>query len=147
MKITSPDFKDNGQIPKRFTCEGDNINPNLKFEEIGSSTKSLALIVDDPDAPFGTFTHWLMWNIEPSVSGIGAGAPPDGTAIQGVTSFGKAQYGGPCPPPGNPHRYIFKLYALDSMLDLKAGADKHQLENAIKPHLLGVAQLTGLYQR
>lgn len=147
MKLTSPDFHDGGPIPKRFTCDGENINPNLRFEELEPNTKSLALVVDDPDAPFGTFTHWLLWNIEPSVSGIGSGTLPARSVVQGMTSMGKTDYGGPCPPPGKPHRYIFKLYALDALLDLPAGADKHLLEEIMRPHLLGTVRLTGLYQR
>ena len=117
----------------------------LTFSKIDSSAKSLALIVDDPDAPAGTWTHWLLWNINPKISLIEENTIPQG-AVEGINSFGNKSYGGPCPPSGS-HRYIFKLYALDSILNLEEGAQKGDLEQTIMGHILAEAQLIGNYQR
>ena len=145
MEIVSPVFANNEEIPAKYTCDGEGINPPLKFEKIPKGTQSLALIVDDPDAPMGTWVHWTVWNISSQIREIGEGNVPEG-AIEGVTSFGKPGYGGPCPPSGT-HRYFFKLYALDSKLSLDQTANKNDLEKAIDRHILAKAELIGLYSR
>lgn len=145
LSITSPAFPHHGMIPKMYTCDGTDVSPPLSIGNVPEKTKSLALIVDDPDAPMGTWVHWVVWNI-----GAGTGEIPENTvppgAFQGTNDFGKQRYGGPCPPSGT-HRYFFKLYALDAPLDLKAGATKIQLEEEMSGHLLGKAELVGLYRR
>lgn len=145
MNITSTEFKDQGMIPAKYTCDGENINPPLTFMGIPSEAKSLVLIVDDPDAPGGTWLHWTVWNIDPASSGIEEGSTPSGS-IEGVTDFGKPGYGGPCPPSGT-HRYFFKLYALDINLDLDASASMEDLISAMEGHVLQDSELIGLYER
>jgi len=145
MKILSTAFEHNGQIPKKFTCDGSDVNPPLKFEDIPSEAKSLALIVDDPDAPAGTWVHWVLWNIDPKITEIKENSVPKG-AKQGMNDFGKHDYGGPCPPSGT-HRYFFKLYALDTTLNLGPNTTKGNIETAIKGHILAKAELIGLYKR
>ncbi|MCL5010077.1 MAG: YbhB/YbcL family Raf kinase inhibitor-like protein [Patescibacteria group bacterium] len=145
MKITSPVFENTGKIPKKYTCDGENVNPPLSFIGIPSQTKSLALIVDDPDAPGGTWTHWVVFNINPQILEVKENSLPAGS-IQGLTSFGKLDYGGPCPPSGT-HRYFFKLYALDAVLSLKDRAGKEKIEEEIGKHLIESAELTGIYRR
>ncbi len=142
MKLTSPEFKDNQFIPKKFTCEGDDINPKLIIEEIPDTTKSLALIVDDPDAPMGTWVHWIAFNI-PVTSHINENSIP---GKQGINDFRRKDYGGPCPPSGT-HRYFFKLYALDTELKLKEGITKKELENEMQDHILDKTELIGLYKK
>jgi Raf kinase inhibitor-like YbhB/YbcL family protein len=142
MKITSPDFKHNELIPKQFTCEGEDASPCLVMERIPPQAKSLALIVDDPDAPMGTWVHWVLYGMPP-LGRIEQGAIP---GRQGKNDFGRKNYGGPCPPSGT-HRYFFKLYALDSALDLKEGLSKKELESAMEGHVLEKAELVGLYKR
>lgn len=122
MKITSPSFQENAFIPSKYTCDGENINPPLVISDVSADAKSLALIVDDPDAPVGTFVHWLVWNIPPRVGEIKEGSLPEGS-IQGTNDFGKKEYGGPCPPSGT-HRYFFRLYALNQELNLPEGAKR-----------------------
>lgn len=146
MLLTSPAFKNGGRIPVKFTCEGENVNPELHIQDVPAGTKSLALVMDDPDAPAGTWTHWTVWNINSETRVIKEGEVPAG-AIEGQTSFGRPGYGGPCPPPGKPHRYFFKLYALDTVLNLNAGAGVDKLQNEISGHLLAAAELMGTYQR
>ena len=145
MKISSTAFAHNGQIPKKYTCDGSDINPPLKFEEVPANARSLALIVDDPDAPMGTWVHWVVWNIAPKTAEIKENSVPKGS-IQGVNDFRKHAYGGPCPPSGT-HRYFFKLYALDMPLNMSASAGKTALESSMKGHILAEAQLLGLYER
>ena len=123
MKITSPAFKHEGNIPSEYTCEGSDTSPELDIEEIPVNAKSLVLIVDDPDAPAGTWDHWIVFNVPVSAAKIAKGTEPEGTP--GKNSGGKAGYGGPCPPSGV-HRYFFKLYALDTMLDLPEGSSKSE---------------------
>ena len=142
MKILSPDFKNREMIPKKFTCQGENINPILKFEDISKDAKSLALIMDDPDAPNQTFVHWVMFNT-PIVDKIDEDSS---LGIEGINSAGRIGYIAPCPPSGT-HRYFFKLYALDTFLDLKKGATKQDLEKAMKSHILEQAELIGLYMK
>ena len=142
MKLTSPEFENGNMIPRKFTCEGDNIHPTLIIEDIPTGTKSLALIVDDPDAPMGTWVHWVSFNI-PVVSQIDEDSIP---GKQGINDFGRKDYGGPCPPSGT-HRYFFKLYALDNVLDLNEGINKEALEDAVEGHILDKAELIGLYKK
>lgn len=145
MRITSNAFDNNQPIPKKYTCDGENINPALTFHDVPEGTKSLVLIVDDPDAPRGTFTHWTVWNIDPAISFIEEGSVPEG-AIEGMTDFGRPGYGGPCPPSGT-HRYFFKLYALDIDLVLDSSATVFSLQRAMEGHILEKAELMGLYSR
>ena len=145
MKISSSAFQDGSVIPSKYTCDGEDINPPLEIKDIPEGTKSLVLIVDDPDAPMGTFLHWLVFNINPDVSLIEENSLPEG-AVQGRNDFGKENYGGSCPPSGE-HRYFFKIYALDSKLELAAGSNLKEVEEAIRGHILDEAQLVGLYQR
>lgn len=143
MLIISSAFKNNDFIPAKYTCDGDNINPPLDIDGVPEGAQSLALIVGDPDAPRGTWTHWLVWNIDPKTMEISEKSLPQ-WVIEGKTSFGKPGYGGPCPPSGT-HRYLFKLYALDTALDLTPQADKSELEKAMAGHVLEEAELIGLY--
>ena len=145
MKITSPVFGHNQLIPPLYTCDGANASPPLIFQGVPSEAKSLVLIVDDPDAPRGDWVHWLLWNISPATTEIVAGKAPVG-AIEGNTDFGRPGYGGPCPPSGI-HHYHFKLFALDTMLDLPASTKKADLEAAMATHILEQASLIGVYKR
>jgi hypothetical protein len=145
MKLTSPVFENNGAIPQKYTCDGENINPPLKISEVPEGAKSLALIVDDPDAPMGTWVHWLVWNIDPSASSIDENSVPAGTT-EGMNSSKTNSYIGPCPPSGI-HHYHFKLYALDKMIDLNNSSTKENLEKAMEGHILDWVELFGLYQR
>ena len=142
MNITSPAFKNNGFIPSKFTCQGEDINPTLIIEDIPEGTKSLALILDDPDAPMGTWVHWILYNV-PVISRIEEGSIP---GKQGFNDFRGTDYGGPCPPFGT-HRYVFRLYALDVILDMEEGAGRNALERAMEGHILERAELTGLYKK
>jgi hypothetical protein len=132
MKLSSPAFEENGKVPKRHTCDGENTSPPLVINDVPAGAASLALIVDDPDAPVGTWVHWVVWGIDAGTREIKTGSLPAG-AVQGVNSFRKSNYGGPCPPSGS-HRYFFKLYALDAALKLDAKATKADLERAMKGH-------------
>lgn len=143
MKIESSALKNNGEIPVKYACDGENVNPPLIFSGIPKSAESLALIIDDPDAPLGTWTHWIVWNIDPAAPGINENSIPVG-AVEGTTSFGKVGYGGPCPPSGI-HHYAFKLYALDIKLDLPPEADKSKFEKATEGHILAQNELMGTY--
>jgi Raf kinase inhibitor-like YbhB/YbcL family protein len=144
MKLESPAFKHNHPIPSKYTCEGENISPPLIISEDPRGTQSFALILDDPDAPSGTFDHWIVWNLPYETKKLLEGTK---VPMQGTNHFRKQSYGGPCPPPGSPHRYFFKVYALDTMLDLPKGSTKSQLEDAMEGHILGKAELVGTYQR
>lgn len=142
MKLTSPEFKHNEMIPKKFTCQGEDINPALVIDGVPKTAKSLALVVDDPDAPMGTWVHWVVFDIG-VVSKIDENSIP---GKQGINDFGRKNYGGPCPPSGA-HRYFFKIYALDKNLGLKEGIDKASLEKAMQGHILDKAELIGLYKK
>lgn len=142
MKLTSPEFQNSGMIPKKFTCQGEDINPALVIEGIPENTKSLALIVDDPDAPMGTWIHWVVFDI-PVISRIEENSIP---GRQGINDFGREDYGGPCPPSGT-HRYFFKIYALGTELNLEEGTGKKKLEAAMQGHILDQAELIGLYKK
>lgn len=144
MKITSSAFQQGGNIPSKFSCDGANTSPPLQISDVPSGAKSLVLVVDDPDAPSGLFTHWTVWNIPPQTSTIAEGSTPKG--VQGTNDFGKSGYGGPCPPSGA-HRYYFKIFALDRDLDLPSGAKRSQLDAAMKGHVIAQGQLMGRYAR
>jgi len=143
LTIGSTVFSNKGYIPTNYTCEGENINPSITVENIPSGTKSLALIVDDPDGTDGVFDHWIIWNIHPMEMIIENTAP----GTEGKNSFGKTSYQGPCPPEGKDHRYFFKVYALDTLLDLKKGFDKKSLEKAMQDHILAKGEIIGMYKR
>jgi len=142
LKISSPDFKHMGYIPEKYTCEGYNVSPPLAIGEIPKGTISMVLIVEDPDAPGGTFDHWVAWNIQPTEV-IGVGTAPGNI---GKNSKGENKYTGPCPPAGT-HRYFFKVFALDTMLDLKDDADKKVVEQALLNHVLAHGEMIGLYKK
>lgn len=142
MKISSSAFENKGEIPAKYTCDGVNVNPPLLIEDVPEGTKSLALIVDDPDAPTGLWVHWLVWNIDPSTTQIQENSKPGGT--EGTTSFGSVGYGGPCPPSGT-HRYNFKLFALDTEIDLDSEGDKAALESRMEGHIIEKAMYMGKY--
>ncbi len=144
LTLYSGAFKDGGLIPPQYTCEGEGISPPLAIDGIPAGTKTLALVVDDPDAPGGTWDHWIVFNIPPSTSAVGPGQEPPGT--QGDNSWGRPGWGGPCPPSGE-HRYIFMLYALDGELGLSAGASRDEVLGAMQGHVLGQAQLVGRYRK
>ena len=143
MQIFSPAFDNNQEIPEKYTCDGEEINPPLLFEDILDDTASLALVVSDPDAPQGTFTHWIVFNIDPEVRDIDEAEVPEG-AMLGRNSAGKLDYVGPCPPSGI-HHYIFRLYALDELLDLPEGTLHEEIIDAMEGHILETAKLVGLY--
>ena len=151
LSISSPAFQDAEKIPIRYTCQGQDVSPPLAWGEPPAGTKSFALIVDDPDAPGGAFTHWVLFNIPSDTrqlpEAVATQAQLPGGALQGKNDFGQIGYGGPCPPPGAPHRYRFILYALDQALNLKAGVSKKQVLDAMQRHILAQGQLTGKYQR
>ncbi len=142
MKLASPVFAHQAMIPRKYTCQGEDINPPLTISNIPEDTISLALINEDPDAPMGTWNHWLIWNIKPTGEIRENSAP----GTQGKNSWGRNDYGGPCPPSGT-HRYFFKLYALDTELDLPAGATKEELEKSMVGHILEQAESIGVYRK
>ena len=144
IKITSSAFHEGGNIPSTFTCDGSDTSPPLQITGVPAGAKSLLLIADDPDAPGGLFTHWLIWNIPPQTSSIPEGSATNGT--QGTNDFGKSGYRGPCPPPGT-HRYSFKIFALDRELDLRPGAKRSQVDAAMKGHVIAQGELVGRYAR
>jgi Raf kinase inhibitor-like YbhB/YbcL family protein len=144
MKVTSSAFQQGANIPSKFSCDGSNTSPPLQISGIPPQTKTLVLIADDPDAPSGVFTHWLVWNIPPQTNSIGEGSAPKG--VHGTNDFGKSGYGSPCPPSGA-HRYYFKIFALDRDLDLPVGAKRGQLDAAMKGHVVAQGELMGRYSR
>ena len=144
MKVTSSAFQQGANIPSKFSCDGPNTSPPLQISDVPTEAKSLVLIVDDPDAPSGLFTHWVVWNISPQATTIAEGSTPKG--VQGTNDFGKSGYGGPCPPSGT-HRYYFKVFALDRELDLPVGAKRSQLDAAMKGHVIAQGELMGRYSR
>jgi Raf kinase inhibitor-like YbhB/YbcL family protein len=146
MKLNCTEFQDGESIPQRHTGDGEDVSPALTWSDPPAATKSFALICDDPDAPRGTWVHWVLFNLPGELRELGEGKVPKGAA-QGVNDFGNQDYGGPAPPRGKPHRYFFKLYALDRLLDLPEGATKEQVLAAAKPHILAEAQVMGKYQR
>lgn len=152
LEITSSAFEDQGTIPKQYTADGQDVSPPLSWPGVPEGTESLALICDDPDAPVGTWVHWVIWNIPSNETGLKEGISArerelSNGAVQGTNDFRKIGYGGPAPPRGPAHRYFFKLYALDTSLDLAPGAKKDELEKAMKGHVLAEAELVGRYGR
>lgn len=150
LSVSSQAFREGEKIPAKYSCDGQNISPPLIWDEPPAETRSFALIVDDPDAPGGTFTHWILFNLPATNRELPEAIPtqdqlPNG-ALQGKNDFGKVGYGGPCPPAGHPHRYQFTLYALDRVLDLTAGASREQLTAAMQGHIIARGRLTGTYQ-
>ncbi|HET6362279.1 MAG TPA: YbhB/YbcL family Raf kinase inhibitor-like protein [Gemmatimonadota bacterium] len=153
FQLTSEAFEDGGVIPVRYTCEGEDVSPPLAWSGVPEGTKSLALVVDDPDAPRGTFDHWIVYEIPAHATAL----PEDlddsprledlGGSLQGRNGFGKVGWGGPCPPPGRPHRYVFRLYALDGAAGVDPGAKRETLERALERHVLATATLTGTFGR
>jgi hypothetical protein len=143
LKLTSPAFENNNTIPEKYTCDGDNVNPQLIIQGVPSEAKTLVLIVDDPDA--GAWVHWILFNIPANVANIDEDSVPSG-AVQAMNSFNKNSYGGPCPPSGT-HRYIFKLYALDNELGLDENSEKPDIEKAMQGHIVAQTKLAGLYAR
>ena len=149
--MSSPSFSNGRKIPTKFTCDGTDVSPELTWNTPPPGTLSFALIADDPDAPVGTWTHWVLFNLSAHTNALPEGITrvdevPSG-GRQGRNDFRRIGYGGPCPPPGKPHRYFLKLYALDKMLSLKAGASKQDVEQAMQSHILAKAELMGTYQR
>jgi Raf kinase inhibitor-like YbhB/YbcL family protein len=151
LQVTSSVFTEGSAIPAKYTCDGDDISPPLKWSVVPQGAKSLALICDDPDAPGGIWVHWVLYNIPATMTELPEGIPTSdsvlGSARQGVTDFRRVGYGGPCPPRGNPHRYFFKLYALDTELSLKPKATKKDVVEAMRDHVLAEGQLMGTYKR
>jgi Raf kinase inhibitor-like YbhB/YbcL family protein len=143
MKITSSAFQEGGNIPDKFSKNGENINPALRIEGAPAEAKSLLLIMDDPDAPVGLFTHWLVWNLDPKTTEIAENSVPKG-AVQGTNDYPNLGYGGPQPPSGT-HRYYFKVFALDQTLDLKSGAKRAEVDAAMRGHVIAQGQLMGRY--
>jgi Raf kinase inhibitor-like YbhB/YbcL family protein len=150
IRVTSPAFEEGGMIPSKYTADGLNVSPPLEWAGVPDGTKSIALISDDPDAPVGTWVHWVMWNIPPEISGLPENVPPDRSlsdgSKQGITDFRSPGYGGPAPPSGT-HRYYFKIYALDMKLDLPDSSTKADLLKAMKGRILAEGQLMGKYKR
>lgn len=150
IKITSSAFAQGGMIPSKYTADGQNISPPLKWEGVPDGTASIALISDDPDAPMGTWVHWVMWNIPPDKKELPENIPPDQKlpdgSIQGITDFRRPGYGGPAPPSGT-HRYYFKIYVLNTKLDLPTNSTKAQLLRAMEGHILAEGELMGKYKR
>ncbi len=142
MELKSIAFNDNGALPSKYTCDGANVNPPLTIKDIPKEARSMALIVDDPDAPRGDWVHWVVWNI-PITENIEEDSVP---GVQGVNDFGDNSYGGPCPPSGT-HRYFFRIYALDTELDLPGSTNKRELEDAMRNHIIAKAELVGTYKR
>lgn len=150
LKVQSSSFSSGQAIPRQYTCDGANLSPNLQWQAAPPKTKSFAIVMRDSDAPID-FAHWLVYNIPPAIHGLAEGASLQSTmpniSSEGVNDFGRSGYGGPCPPPGKLHHYIFHVYALDARLSLPRGAGKIQLDPAIRPHILAEGRIVGVYQR
>jgi Raf kinase inhibitor-like YbhB/YbcL family protein len=143
--LESDAFQNAEAIPERHSCEGEDVSPPLRWGNVPEGTRSMALVVDDPDAPGGIFTHWTAWGLDPAAGGLAEG---EGAPVEGRNDFGTSGYRGPCPPPGHGrHRYVFRLYALDADIELAAGAAKADLEQALEGHVLTIAELVGTYER
>jgi Raf kinase inhibitor-like YbhB/YbcL family protein len=151
LELKSDAFDHDDFIPKKFTCQGEDVSPQLSWKGAPEKTQSLALICDDPDAPMGTWVHWVIYDMPVDISELKEGIPAlkilDNGARQGVNDFGNIGYGGPCPPPGKPHRYFFKLYCLDIKLEFSPGLSKEELLDSIEGHILDSAELVGKYKR
>lgn len=153
MEISSSVFEDGEKIPVRHTCDGEDVSPPLSIGDVPSGAESLAVVVDDPDAPGGVFDHWIIWNIPPGTESIPEGVPAENVvetlegARQGQNGFGEIGYRGPCPPSGPPHNYRFKIYALDAEIDLESGMMKEDLDREIQGHVLAEDQIIGVFGR
>ncbi len=151
FRVSTTAFSAGEMIPKKFTCDGPDLSPPLTWKDAPARTQSFAIVVDDPDAPVGTWVHWVLYNLPANTKELPEGVEKKeqlaSGALQGRNDFRKIGYNGPCPPPGKPHRYYFKLFALDTKLNLNAGATKADLERAMQSHILGEAQLIGRYGR
>ena len=150
--ISSSSFPNHGKIPAKFTCDGNDVSPALSWTPPPAGVQSLALIADDPDARVGTWTHWVLFDLPVTSRGVPENLPkieqlPNQSGYQGRNDFGRTGYGGPCPPAGKPHRYFFKLYALDRQMKLKSGVSKQELEQAMRRHILGQSEWMGTYRR
>lgn len=151
LRLTSPAFTNGASIPREHTCDGADLSPALQWEDVPAQTRSFALIVDDPDAPAGTWVHWVIFDLPATTRQLARGVPGDGQlpsgARQGRNDFKRVGYGGPCPPRGPAHHYHFRLYALDATLGLSAGASRADVDAAMRGHVLAHAELVGVYQR
>lgn len=150
MRVRSPAFEEEGMLPRKYSCQGEDISPPLEWDSVPAGAKSLALICDDPDAPMGTWVHWVVFNMPPDLRALHEGMPKaekiEGGAVQGMNDFGKIGYGGPCPP-GGTHRYLFRLYALDAKLALKGRVTKARLLKEMKGHVIAEGTLIGKYRK
>ncbi|CRX38664.1 YbhB/YbcL family Raf kinase inhibitor-like protein [Estrella lausannensis] len=144
MRLESSAFNGGQPIPERYTCDGEDVSPPLQISDVPKGCKSLAMFVDDPDAPVGTFDHWIVWNLHPKTNDLAEGVS---LPHEGENGFGTVGWRGPCPPRGSPHRYFFRLYALDTMLPLREGSNREEVEEAMEGHILEKAELMGTYRR
>jgi Raf kinase inhibitor-like YbhB/YbcL family protein len=151
LTITSTAFASGAAIPAQYTCDGNDISPPLQWSGVPQGTQSLALILDDPDAPGGTFVHWVLFSMPATTTGLAEGSAPGGAlpagSVEGINDFGNLSYGGPCPPPGSNHRYYFRLYALDTALTLAAGVSRNEVDQAMTGRILAQTELMGTYAR
>jgi Raf kinase inhibitor-like YbhB/YbcL family protein len=151
LQLVTTAFRSGGRIPKQFTCSGKNVSPALSWSQPPQQTQSLVLILDDPDAPAGNWVHWVVYDLPPSARQLPEHVPPgdaiSGGGRQGANDFSQTGYGGPCPPPGKPHRYFFRLYALDTRLNLHGAARRQDVDDTMKGHILAQAELMGTFQR
>jgi len=151
IRLTSTAFEDGEFIPTKYTCDGEDVSPPLQWQNIPEGTRSIAIICDDPDAPMGTWVHWVLFDIPADAGGLEEGVPgmanPPKGGTHGANDFRRLGYGGPCPPPGGPHRYFFKIYALDAKLEFKPAVTKADVVKAMKGHVLGEGRLMGKYER
>jgi hypothetical protein len=151
LKISTPAWKPGEKIPRKYTCDDEDLSPPLVFDGAPSGTRVFAMVCDDPDAPVGLWVHWVIYNIPGTAAGLKEGIPTDPKlgdgSLQGTNSWDRVGYGGPCPPPGKPHRYFFKLYALDAPLSASPGLTAKLLEDAVRGHVVGKAEMIGIYGR
>ena len=147
IQLSSPAFRSGEAIPRKYTCDGNDVSPPLEWTGVPDGTRSLALIVDDPDAPRGTWTHWIVTNLDAATTSLPEGGPLPARAREGRNDFKRPGYGGACPPPGTSHRYFFRLYALDSELDVQANATREAVLDAMRDHVLAQGELMGTYER
>lgn len=147
IQLTSPAFKNGGTIPDDYTCNGENVSPPLAWANFPADTESFALTIDDPDAPSGIWVHWVLYNLPPQTTSLAAGQSLPESAREGYNDFGSIGYGGPCPPSGKRHNFVFKIYALDTMLNLQGGAMRRMLISALDGHILDEGQLIAAFGR